>query len=417
MPLANDYRPNSLDEIVGQEHLVGEGKVFRQFLTNQFLPNMIFHGPTGTGKTTIAKILASRQEKQFVEMNGVNVTTDDIRQVLKRAEREAGIVLFIDEIQYLNKKIQQTILESIELGNVTLIAATADNPYFVIYKALRSRCSLFEFHSLQPKDIEKNLYRILDLLCKEKSVKVKGDPSDILQYLSQIANGDVRNSINNLELCFYMGLHGDIVELKMDDAREVASSQIDYDNQGNMHYDLLSAFHKSLRGSDPDASIYYLANLLQGEGHLNDICRRLLCVASEDVGLANLNAISIVKACVDSALQLGMPEARLPLAEATIFLARCPKSNATYLAIDRALQDVQQGKIMEIPDHIRYAHYEGNETIRHGAKYQYPHNFPNHYVDQQYMEEHRKYYEPQGNKTEQAYEEYWRKIKKEKRDS
>ena len=415
MPLANDYRPTTISDMVGQSHLLGKNKPINKFLENGFIPNMIFYGPTGTGKTTLAKIIAKETNKTYKEINGINTSTDEIKKIIEEAKRLSNVLLFIDEIQYLTKKVQQLILESVEFGNITLIVATADNPYFVIYKAIISRCVLFEFKMISSDDIKKNLQRVLTILCEDKNVTLteSSEVDDVLNYLSDISNGDVRNSLNNLELCFYMGLNGINVELLLDNAKEVCSVKINYDKDGDNHYDLLSAFHKSLRGSDVDASLYYLAKLLTGENQLNDICRRILCVASEDIGLANPQAVVIAKTCVDNALQLGMPEARLPLAEAVIFLALQPKSNSVCIAIDSALEKAQ-GKTGDIPEYLKDSHYEDSKNLNHGITYKYPHNYPNHYVKQQYLPDeikNEKFYIPQQTKTEIAYENYWKELK------
>lgn len=413
MPLANDYRPEKIEDMIGQTHLLGKGKPISRFIENNFIPNMIFYGPPGTGKTTLAKILAKMSDKIYYEINGVKTSTEEIKEMIKISKKENSLLVFIDEIQYLNKKTQQLILESVEMGDITLIASTADNPYFTIYKALISRCVLFEFKAIQKEDINKNLKRVLKLLCEKHHVKISKESQleETLSYLSEISNGDVRNSLNNLELCFYMGLTKEEVIISLENAKEVASVKINYDKDGDNHYDLLSAFHKSMRGSDTNAALHYLARLLTGEGILNDICRRILCVASEDVGLANPQAISVVKSCVDSALLLGMPEARLPLAEAVIFLCLQPKSNSVYLAIDKALEDIKNGNYKEIPNYLKDSHYEGAITLTHGIEYKYPHNYENHWIKQEYLQEEKEYYIPQSNKTEIAYQNYWNKIK------
>lgn len=411
MPLANDYRPNSLEDFVGQKHLVGINKPIYNFIKNKFIPNMILYGPPGTGKTTLVKILASELKRDYKEIKGIHTSSEEIKSIIQEAKYKKNTILFIDEIQYLSKKVQQLILDSIEIGDITLIAATADNPYFTIYKAIISRCVLFEFQLISSEDIYGHLQKILNKLCEDKKVQIseKSETEETLNYLSSIASGDVRKALNNLELTFYMGLNNDKVKFLLDNAKEVCKVMINHDKDGDSHYDLLSAFHKSMRGSDVNASIYYLARLLMGEENLLDICRRILCVASEDVGLANPQAIVIAKACVDSALQLGLPEARLPLSEAVMFLALQPKSNSVYLTIDGAIEDIEKEGIKAIPDYLRDSHYE-----KPVEGYKYPHNYPNHWIPQGYLPDELKdkiYYNPQENKFEKSYDSYWKQIK------
>lgn len=413
MPLANDYRPTSIKDFIGQKHLVGEKKPIYNFIKNQFIPNMILYGPPGTGKTTLAKILANELKKEYKEIKGIHTSSEEIKEIINQAKYKKNTILFIDEIQYLTKKVQQLILDSIEIGDITLIAATADNPYFTIYKAIISRCVLFEFHTINSDDIQLHLHKVLNNLCEDKKVSISeiSEVNETLSYIATISSGDVRKALNNLELSFYMGLSTDKVDLLLDNAKEVCKVMINHDKDGDSHYDLLSAFHKSMRGSDVNASIYYLARLIVSEGNLLDICRRILCVASEDIGLANPQAIVIAKSCVDSALQLGLPEARLPLAEAVMFLCLQPKSNSVYLTIDGAIQDIKNGNIKEMPNYLKDSHYEEAKEL--GELYKYPHNYPNHWVAQDYLPsdiKDKKYYNPQNNKFENAYASYWDKI-------
>jgi putative ATPase len=415
-PFASKYRPKSLDEVIGQTHLIGKNKIINRLLENKYLPNMIFYGPPGVGKTTIAKIIAKEVGFKYVELNATNCGTKEIKEILD-VEDVKECILFIDEFHALNKKQQQVLLDSTETGSTILIASTTENPYFAIYKAILSRCNIFEFKPLNDNDIEKGLETIIPKIKEDYPTKEIEIEDGLLQLIAKMANGDYRSAINKLELLFYKNLSAfsNIISLTKQDFDELAiSSSYNYDKDGDAHYDALSAFHKSLRGSDVDAAIYYLARLLKG-GDLVAISRRLLCVASEDVGMANPNATQIVKSCVDSALQLGMPEARLPLANATIFLALQPKSNSCINAIDKALDLVDNGGIYDIPNHLKDAHYGGASKLGHGVEYKYPHNYPNHYIKQQYLPNEikdEKFYDYGINNIEKSYENYWNTIKK-----
>ena len=408
-PLADLLRPQSLDDMVGQSHLLKSGSVFRASLDSGKVNNMIFYGPPGVGKTTVANIIAKNSNLSLYKLNGTSCSTDDIKSVIKEVDsllNTKGILLYLDEIQYLNKKQQQSLLEFVESGDITLIASTTENPYFYIYPALLSRCTVFEFKALQIDDIKKGLLkaaRYLDIEIKE----------DALEQLAMASNGDMRKALNNLDF-----LNNSLKKNKVIDSDLVSAfidkAHIAYDRSEDKHFDTLSAFMKSLRGSDPDAAIFYLAKLLEG-GDIIAASRRLLCSASEDVGLAYPQIIPIVKACVDSALQLGLPEARLPLANATILIATAPKSNAAYLAIDEAMKDVEMGKGLNTPRQLQNTHYDGADSKVKGQHYLYPHDYPNHYVKQQYLPDDvkkRKYYQYQENKYEQSLKEYWEKIKK-----
>ena len=407
-PLADIMRPNSLDEMVGQEHLLKEGSVFRNALNNKKVPNMIFYGPPGTGKTTIANIIAKQSNLSLYKLNGTSASTDDIKKVIGEINslfNDKGILLYLDEIQYLNKKQQQSLLEFVESGDITLIASTTENPYFYIYPALISRCVVFEFKAISSKEIEKGILRA----CSTLNIEIE---REALRKLAQASNGDMRKCLNNLEFLTSSLEDNKITLAKVDELIDKAN--IVYDRGEDKHFDNLSAFMKSLRGSDPDAALFYMAKLLEG-GDLIAVCRRLLCSASEDVGLAYPQAIPIVKAAVDSALQLGLPEARLPLANACILLATAPKSNSAYLGIDAALEDVRNGLGINVPRQLQNTHFDGKDAKVKGQHYQYPHDFPNHWVDQQYLpddiKDHR-YYVYQDNKYEQSLKEYWSKVKK-----
>ena len=407
-PLADIMRPTSLEEMVGQEHLLKEGSVFRNALNNKKVPNMIFYGPPGTGKTTIANIIAKQSNLTLYKLNGTNASTDDIKKVIGDIDslfNGNGILLYLDEIQYLNKKQQQSLLEFVESGDITLIASTTENPYFYIYPALISRCVVFEFKAIKAKEIEKGILRA----CKELNIGIE---DEALSRLALAANGDMRKCLNNLEFLTASLEDNKITLKKVDELIDKAN--IVYDRGEDKHFDNLSALMKSLRGSDPDAALFYMAKLLEG-GDLIAVCRRLLCSASEDIGLAYPQAIPIVKAAVDSALQLGMPEARLPLANACILLATAPKSNSALIGIDSALDDVRRGLGINVPRQLQNTHFDGKDAKVKGQHYAYPHDYPNHWYDQQYLPDDikdHKYYEYQDNKYEQSLKEYWSKVKK-----
>lgn len=410
-PLADLLRPESISEMVGQHHLLDEGSVFRKSIEANHLTNMVFYGPPGVGKTTLANIIAKNSKLSLYKLNGTNASIDDIKTVIKEADsflNGNGVLLYLDEIQYLNKKQQQSLLEFVESGDITLIASTTENPYFYIYPALLSRCTVFEFKALKVDDIKEGLLRACDKL----GLKIE---EDALETLALASNGDMRKALNNLDFV-YGAIKGKNV-IDLDAVGELVNkANIVYDRSEDKHFDTLSAFMKSLRGSDPDAAIFYLAKLLKG-GDIIAASRRLLCSVSEDVGLAYPQLIPIVKACVDSALQLGMPEARLPLANATILIATAPKSNSAYLAVDTAMMDIDQGKGTTVPRNLQNTHFDGKDAKVKGQHYLYPHDFENHYVEQQYLPDDlkkRKYYIPQENKNEQTFKEYWDKIKKKK---
>lgn len=416
-PLADRVRPQKLEEIVGQEHILGEGKLLRKIIESGNIPNMVLYGPPGVGKTTLASLLAKLTNKNYAKLNCTNAGVKEIREVIDEAQKNKdknGTILYLDELQNLNKRQQQSLLEFIEDGTVTLIASTADNPYFVVYKALLSRSTVFQFNLLDKKDIVKALKRAFELKKEDYSEKQITIDEKSLEYVSEIAGGDLRGAINILENIFNFKCSDEQkeVNITLEDTIECSPVKIlNYDRDGDSHYDTLSAFHKSLRGSDPNAAVHYLARLIKG-GDLQGICRRLLCVASEDVGLAYPQAITITKACVDSALQLGFPEARIPLSQASIMLATSPKSNSAITAIDSALADLDNMDVGDIPVCIKDGHYAGSKALGH-VGYQYPHNFPLSWVEQQYLPnniKNKEYYNAGNNHSEKSVQDYWNKV-------
>lgn len=420
-PLADRLRPRTLDEVVGQQELIGPGSLLRRMAESGRVPNLIFYGPSGVGKTTVARILAGSLGKKLHKLNGTTATTADLRAVvaeLDTLEGRNGIILYLDEIQYLNKKQQQTLLEYIETGEITLIASTTENPYFYIYNAILSRSTVFEFKPVEPPEIKKAIQRALESLGKESGETPQID-MEVLDYLAVTCGGDVRKALGAVELCWLAAPGQDGVRtLRMEDARQVSQrSNMRYDRDGDQHYDILSAFQKSIRGSDENAALHYLARLLAA-GDLLSPCRRLLVTAAEDIGLAYPQAITIVKSCVDAALQLGLPEARLPLAQAVVLLSTAPKSNSSTIAILAAMEDVERAEIGSVPDTIRDTHYSGAQKLGRGG-YQYAHNYPNHYVEQQYLPDPlvgKVYYQFGENRNEQAAKAYREKITGKKRE-
>lgn len=419
-PLADRIRPEKIEDFVGQKHLVSPGKLLYNLISSGSISNMIFYGPSGTGKTTMANILAKMSNKRLYKLNATNASVADVKAVIAEVGmlgNEDGVLLYLDEIQNFNKKQQQSLLEVIENGSVTLIASTTENPYFYVYNAILSRSAVFEFLPLAPEDIEKAVSRGVSILEKELSLQINFEEGALIS-IAQSSGGDVRKALNTLEMCVFASgeTEDGSIFISIETVEQASSKKaFRHDRDGDSHYDVLSGFQKSIRGSDPDAAVHYLARILSA-GDLQSAIRRLLVIAAEDVGLAYPQAISIVKACTDSALQLGLPEARIPLSEATILLATAPKSNSAICAIDAAMADIQNGNGGEVPKHLKDSHYGGAEKLGHGTKYKYPHSFPNHYVKQDYLPEtlrNRKYYEPGENKTETAVAQYWEKIKKE----
>lgn len=410
-PLADRIRPQTLDDVVGQTDLLGPGGILRRVIESGQIPNMIFYGPSGVGKTTVASIIAGQTRRKLYRLNATTASIADIRRIIDELDTlltPNGALVYLDEIQYFNKKQQQSLLEFIEDGRMTLIASTTENPYFYVYNAVLSRCTIFEFRPVEPDELRKAVRRAFDLAL-QGAVKLE---DGVIDAIVTGCGGDVRKALNAVELlCESVPAGGAI---RLDDAMEVAQrSNMRYDRDGDGHYDILSAFQKSVRGSDPDAALHYLARLLEA-GDMISAARRMLVMASEDIGLAYPQAAVIVKACVDSAFQLGLPEARIPLAQAVLVMATAPKSNSAICGIDAALADVRHGNCGDIPNHLKDTHYTGAAKLGRGLTYQYPHAYPGHWVAQQYLPDAlagRTYYTYGDNKTEQAARAYWERIK------
>lgn len=416
-PLADRLRPDTLDEMVGQTHLLTQGKALRTIIESGEIPNLIFYGPSGVGKTTLARIIANQTNRRLHKLNGTNASTSDIKAMVEELDTLSapnGILLYLDEIQYFNKRQQQSLLEYIENGQITLIASTTENPYFYIYNAILSRSTVFEFKAVTPEEIQKGVLRAFAFLETEDGVALDIEEG-VAEHISRGCGGDVRKAVNTVELCVLASEKKDgIRQVTLASAKELTQkSAMRYDRQGDEQYDVMSAFQKSMRGSDPDAALHYLARLLTA-GDLPTACRRLMVTACEDVGLAYPQIIPIVKEAVDAALMLGLPEARIPLADAVVMVALAPKSNAAYNGINLAVADLKNGKSGPIPRTLQNKHFDGEDNGNKGQFYQYPHEFPNHYVAQQYLPDVLKntvYYRPGENKFEASLTEYWKKIK------
>ncbi|MDD6022500.1 MAG: replication-associated recombination protein A [Oscillospiraceae bacterium] len=419
-PLADSIRPKELDDIVGQKHILGENKPLRNMIENGHIPNLIFYGPSGVGKTTVAAIIAGRTNKRLHKLNATQATTAQIREIvseLHTLQAPNGILLYLDEIQYFTKKQQQTLLEYIENGDITLIASTTENPYFYIHNAILSRSTVFEFKSVEKDEISKAVRRAFDILSDKYDISFDIGEG-VVDRISSGCGGDVRKAINTVELCAMSAkAENGIVKITPESVGLLTQkSSMKYDRDGDYHYDTLSAFQKSMRGSDPDAALHYLARLLEA-GDMPGAVRRLMVCACEDVGLAYPMIIPIVKAAVDAALVVGMPEARIPLADAVVLVCNSPKSNSAYLAYDKAAADVRSGLAGPIPRNLQNKHFDGEDNQNKGQFYKYPHDYENHYVKQQYLPDslkNRKYYEFGDNKNEQAARAYSEKIKAEK---
>ena len=416
-PLADRFRPQTLDDIVGQRHLLGENKPLRRIIESGSIPNLIFYGPSGVGKTTLATYIANKTNKTLRKLNGTTASTADIKEIVSQLGTFAGIngiLLYLDEIQYFNKKQQQTLLEYIENGSITLIASTTENPYFYVYNAILSRSTVFEFKSVERDEVEKAVYRAARLLEEEQDIQIDL-PEACARKIAAGCGGDVRKAMNALELSVIAAERDGDRRIVTEDIVNglVQRSAMRYDREGDEHYDILSAYQKSMRGSDANAALHYLGRLLEA-GDLPGACRRLMVCVCEDVGLAYPQAIAIVKSCVDIAQAVGLPEARIPLADAVILVANAPKSNSGEQAIDRALADIRRGNSGPIPRQLQNKHYDGEDNPNKGQFYRYPHDYPNHYIPQQYLPDSIKdsvYYHYGDNKNEQAFQAYWKKIK------
>ena len=415
-PLAEILRPKTLDEVYGQEHILGKGAVLRRLIESGKIPNMVFYGPSGTGKTTVANIIAEQTNRTLYKLNATTASTADIREIVSQLDTMMapnGVLLYLDEIQSFNKKQQQSLLEHIENGKITLIASTTENPYFYVFNAILSRSTVFEFKQIDAAAALKAVKRAVSYL--EQRTGLRARPEDgALEYIAQGCGGDIRKALNAVEVLFSAGIpEVDVLPLTLADAKAVTQkSALRADRDGDNYYDLLSALQKSIRGSDPDAAVHYLARLLEA-GQLQSACRRLMVIAAEDVGLAYPQILPTVKSCVDMALMLGMPEARIPLADAAVLMATSPKSNSAYLAYDAAAEDVRRGKGGDFPRHLQNVHAD-TYTMEREQGYLYPHDYPNHWVAQQYLPDglkDAKYYVYGPNKMEQAAKQYWDAVK------
>ena len=415
-PLADEIRPKTLEEVVGQRHLLAPGAVLRRLIESGTDANMVFYGPSGTGKTTIANIIAEKTNKTLYRLNATTASLQDVKDIMADVGTllaPGGVLLYLDEIQYFNKKQQQSLLEFMENGKLTLIASTTENPYFYVYSALLSRSTVFEFKAVTAKEAEPAVLRALRIE-KERSQLPLDWEEDVPLQIATACGGDVRKAINAVELLCQAAVpkKGKLYLTKEDASQVSQRSAMRYDRDGDAHYDILSALQKSIRGSDPDAAVHYLGRLLEA-GDLLSPCRRLLVIAAEDIGLAYPQAIVITKACVDAAVQLGLPEAQLPLAEAAILLATAPKSNSAHNAIIAARADLKKGKTGDIPRQLQNVHAD-TTGFDNKQNYKYPHDYPNHWVAQQYLPDaikNARYYEYGPNKTEQAAKAYWDKIR------
>ena len=415
-PLAELLRPQTLDEVYGQEHILGPNAVLRRLIDSGNIPNMIFYGPSGTGKTTVANIIAKQTNRTLYKLNATTASTADIKEIVAQLDTflaPNGILLYLDEIQSFNKKQQQSLLEHIENGKITLIASTTENPYFYVFNAILSRSTIFEFKQISASAALQAIHRAVAFL--EQRTGLKAQPEEgALEYIAGSCGGDIRKAMNAVEVMFSAGQReGDTLPLTLEDAKAVTQkSALRADRDGDNYYDLLSGLQKSLRGSDPDAACHYLARLLE-EGQMQSACRRIMVTACEDVGLAYPQIIPIVKSCVDAALMLGMPEARIPLADAAVLIATSPKSNSAYLAVNAAMRDVQKGKGRGFLRHLQNVHAD-SYTMEQEQGYLYPHDYPNHWVKQQYLPDDIRdttYYEYGQNKLEQAAKQYWDSVK------
>ena len=417
-PLADLLRPQSLDEVFGQEHILGEGAVLRRLVSSGNVPNMIFYGPSGTGKTTVAQIIAKQTNRTLYQLNATTASTADIKNIVAQLDTfmaPNGVLLYLDEIQSFNKKQQQSLLEYIENGKITLIASTTENPYFYVFNAILSRSTVFEFKQISATAALKAVKRAVSFLEERTALRAKVEEG-ALEYIAGACGGDLRKAMNAVEVLFSAGVQKDgVIDITLEDTKTVTQkSAMRADRDGDNFYDLLSALQKSIRGSDPDAACHYLARLLEA-GQLQSACRRLMVIAAEDVGLAYPMILPVVKSCVDMALMLGMPEARIPLGDAAVLMATSPKSNSGHIALDAALADVKQGRGLGFPRQLQNVHAD-TYTMEREQGYLYPHDYPGHWVKQQYLPDDlvgKRYYEYGPNKLEQAAKQYWAAVKKE----
>ena len=415
-PLAEQLRPTTLDEVFGQEHILGEGAVLRRLIDSGNVPNMIFYGPSGTGKTTVANIIAKQTNRTLYQLNATTASTADIKEIVAQLDTfmaPNGVLLYLDEIQSFNKKQQQSLLEHIENGKITLIASTTENPYFYVFNAILSRSTVFEFKQLSKDAVLQAVNRAVGFLQERTGLQADCEEG-ALEYISSACGGDLRKALNAVEVLFSAGVRQeDSLKITLEDAKTVTQkSAMRADRDGDNHYDLLSALQKSIRGSDPDAACHYLARLLE-VGQMQSACRRLMVIAAEDVGLAYPMIIPIVKSCVDMALMLGMPEARIPLGDAAVLMATSPKSNSGHIALDTALADIRKGKTGDFPRHLQNMHAD-SYTMEREQGYLYPHDYPHSWVRQQYLPNElvgTHYYTYGDNKLEQAAKQYWDMVK------
>ena len=415
-PLAELLRPSSLDDVFGQEHILGKGAVLRRLIDSGKIPNMIFYGPSGTGKTTVANIIAKQTNRTLYKLNATTASTADIKEIVAQLDTfmaPNGVLLYLDEIQSFNKKQQQSLLEHIENGKITLIASTTENPYFYVFNAILSRSTIFEFKQIDSAAALQAVRRAVSYM-EERTALTAEAEAGALEYIASSCGGDLRKAMNAVEVLFSAGMpQGDKITLTLEDAKAVTQkSALRADRDGDNFYDLLSAMQKSIRGSDPDAACHYLARLLEA-GQMQAACRRLMVIAAEDIGLAYPMIIPIVNAAVDMALKLGMPEARIALGDVAVLMATSPKSNSGHVALDAAMEDVRKGKGGDFPRHLQNMHAD-TYTMEREQGYKYPHSYPNHWIKQQYLPDElvgTRYYEYGPNKLEQAAKQYWDSIK------
>ena len=415
-PLADLLRPTTLDEVYGQDHILGENAILRRLIDSGNIPNMIFYGPSGTGKTTVANIIAKQTNRMLYKLNATTASTADIKEIVSQLDTfmaPNGVLLYLDEIQSFNKKQQQSLLEHIENGKITLIASTTENPYFYVFNAILSRSTVFEFKQISASAALQAIRRAVSYMEERTALQANAEPG-ALEYIAGACGGDLRKAMNAVEVLFSAGQpENGKLPITLAEAKEITQkSALRADRDGDNYYDLLSALQKSIRGSDPDAAVHYLARLMEA-GQMQSACRRLMVIASEDVGLAYPMIIPIVKSCVDMALMLGMPEARIPLGDAAVLMATSPKSNSGHIALDKALADIRKGKGGDFPRHLQNVHAD-TYTMEREQGYLYPHDYPNHWVKQQYLPDElvgTQYYEYASNKLEQAAKQYWQSIR------